>query len=459
MPQHWQGDWAIIGSYDRSEEPTDEAVEGMIRWLNARQEGVARARQEVESDVSVLHAAEINIVLPAMEDGERRVINAVVPETDVDLVSHNSYAEMHRGYVAPNPNREGMPPTVTPPEQVELMYRTLDYVNEKTPEPVSYVQNALVNPGKNVFIGEYGFPAVTKGTKEATRLNKLMTQVALDWGARWLLHWQLYDNENKGYGLIRPDGSKSATCQYYERLIETDRVPSPPTYVLLEFEFDELVDQRAFACSEMELRERGSGESWTYDIGTPMDEPLIWSGSFWTDEHEGRTSRWFGGNDGITRIFLTRTAFDGAKTLRLLGRPREAGIEATVRVNDRPVDSIQFSENRWRDWTVSLADETTTATTDAQRSNSESTTTTTERDTTKMAANVSSTTTERMSGRTRTTTTTASSSTTSPPTARASTTPPSAKNENVRGFGALAALAGLGTVAYRRYRSSRDEQN
>lgn len=359
--QHWQGDWAIIGSYDRSEEPTDTAIEGMIRWLNARQEGVARAREEVASDVTVLHAPEVNIVLPAMEDGERRVTNAVLPETEVDLVSHNSYAEMQRGLIPPNPNSDAGG-TVPPPEQVALMKDTLNYVNDEAPDPSEYVRERLVHPDRNVFVGEYGVPEVTKGVKSQTHQSRVMTDVALDWGARWVIYWQLYDNKEDGSWLVREDGSTTPTYEYFRRLLGTNRVPSVPSYVRVDIEFDRLVDDRAFKCSTFELLDRASGTPLTFDVGTPLEEPLFWEGAFWTHETEDRTFRWFGGNDRRTTIYVHSDRFDGAEALRLHGHPREPGVSAEISVNGARTDEIEFVEKRWRDWHLSLSGAATSAT-------------------------------------------------------------------------------------------------
>lgn len=465
--QHWQGDWAIIGSYDSSQEPTDEAVAGMIRWLNARQEGVTKARQEVESDVAVLHATEINIVLPAMLDGERRVVNAVLPETNVDLVSHNSYDEMHLGYVPGNPNndeergvmagRHYQYEPVTPPEQVELMYETLDYVNRQAPEPSAYARDVLSNPEKNVFVGEYGFPSQTKGMKQSARLSKVMTDVALDWGARWVLYWQLYDNEETGYWLIRSDGTKTPTYRYFRKLIETNRVPTPPTYVELQFEFDRLVDDRAFACAELAFQKPGSGESHAFDLGTPMKEPVIWDGTFWTHENGDRTWRWFGGNDGLTRIFVPQQALAEAETLRLHGHPRETDIEATLRVNGETTDAIQFSENRWRDWSLSLAPKST-----RQRTVTE-TTTTAEKDTTTTRRTTTATTSDpsRVTETSPTTSlrnqSTVSATTETGQSATSVTDPPN--SGDTPGFGPLAALTGLGSIGYKLVRDRPTDRN
>jgi len=80
--QHWEGDWLIRGSYDKNVDPKPEAINGMIDWLNARQEGVNQAREEVGLDgVWVYHAAEVNRVVSSMKEGKPNVVNTVLPHT------------------------------------------------------------------------------------------------------------------------------------------------------------------------------------------------------------------------------------------------------------------------------------------------------------------------------------------------------------------------------------------
>src|SRR3954454_11572484 len=55
--QNWEGDWAIRPAADAKLVPTREAIAGMIRWLNARQDGVERGRRDQPSrGVQVYHA-------------------------------------------------------------------------------------------------------------------------------------------------------------------------------------------------------------------------------------------------------------------------------------------------------------------------------------------------------------------------------------------------------------------
>jgi hypothetical protein len=90
--QHWEGDWLIRGNYDRNIDPKPEAISGMIDWLNARQAGVNRAREEVGTrGVRVYHAAEVNRVVASMKEGRPGVVNTVLPRTKLDLVSYSAW--------------------------------------------------------------------------------------------------------------------------------------------------------------------------------------------------------------------------------------------------------------------------------------------------------------------------------------------------------------------------------
>ncbi len=68
--QNWEGDWMLRGSskeqWAKGEYPDlDKRSAAFIRWLQARQRGVERARAEnPTSKCKVLHAVEVNQVLP-----------------------------------------------------------------------------------------------------------------------------------------------------------------------------------------------------------------------------------------------------------------------------------------------------------------------------------------------------------------------------------------------------------
>jgi len=203
--QNWEGDWALTDS-KTLREPDPAAIEGMIAWLNARQDGVDRARREVPSrGVRVLHAAEANLVARAMK-GHVTVTNSVFPRTRCDLYSYSCW-DLPRG--------DG-------PKLAEA----LDYIASKAPD------SALFGD-RNVYLGEFGAPENVVGGPEKQRDSvRTSVETALRWGARYVVYWQLYCNEParkvegkpsnadcRGFWLIRPDGSKPPVWDYFRELL------------------------------------------------------------------------------------------------------------------------------------------------------------------------------------------------------------------------------------------------
>lgn len=210
-----------------------------------------------------------------------------------------------------------------------------------------------MDPGKNVFLGEFGSPEKRTGKKSQRRLSELMARTVLDWDARWAVYWQLYDNEENGWWLIRPDGSKTAIYRYFQERLSADEIRGLPRYRRIDIEFDRLPDDLGFKCAEFELRGRDTGESLTFDIGEPLKEPAFWRGVFWTGESSYGTFRWFGGAE-TTTIFVEDTEFADASELRVYGHPAEEEMEAKISVDGVQTGTIDFHEKRWRDWTVTL---------------------------------------------------------------------------------------------------------
>lgn len=203
--QNWEGDW-VLKDVKVEVEPTPIAVQGMIDWLNARQDGVDKARAEVGMHgVTVAHAGEVNLMGLAME-GRTTVANNVLPKTHCDLVSYSSWD------------------TLRDPEKFR---KALDYLREKMPDSKLYGSD-------NVYVGEYGAPENDVGGPEKQlAFIKSATEVALDWGARWVVYWELYCNEPsreyegrptnadcRGFWLIRPDGTKPPVWDYFAGLLK-----------------------------------------------------------------------------------------------------------------------------------------------------------------------------------------------------------------------------------------------
>ena len=190
---HWEGDWALRGSFDGNKNPGQQEIQGMIDWLSARQAGVNRGRDEVTSTTArVFHAAEVNRVQDCMSKRLNGVTNKVLPHVAVDLVSYSAYD------------------TQDNPAQLR---KALDYI----------AMHSIDRPpfgSHNVYLGEIGYPENKRTREEVVRGLNAAMDVGLDWGCPYILYWQVYCNEPertpvkqnqdvRGFWLVRPDGSKS----------------------------------------------------------------------------------------------------------------------------------------------------------------------------------------------------------------------------------------------------------
>jgi len=222
--QHWEGDWDIRPKESRRppEDPAPVAIEGMIRWLNARQDGVNLARREVaDSDVKVYHACEVNLVEMAIE-GKKSVTNDVVPHTYCDLYSYSAYDTIHYAR-----NEETL-------EEARQRFRAaLDYLASKAPDSADF-------GNKNIYIGEFGQPEVKSHQdreitpEKSMRVIRMTTQEALGWGCPYVVYWQVYDNESRvyhrrprndevrGFYLIKPDGTRAPAWYYFVSLLKPE---------------------------------------------------------------------------------------------------------------------------------------------------------------------------------------------------------------------------------------------
>ena len=211
--QHWEGDWLIRGNFDRKIDPEPVAIRGMIDWLNARQAGVNQARQEVgQRNVRVYHAAEVNRVVVSMKQGRPGVVNKVLPHTNLDLVSYSAWDSVTEQHKDPN-----------------LFGEALDFIAANIPDSPDF-------GNRNVYLGEFGMPENGFSAEQIRKAIPNAVQTALDWGCPYIVYWQLYCNELKapqkrppvqdndavrGFWLIRPDGSKAWTWDYFYRLLNT----------------------------------------------------------------------------------------------------------------------------------------------------------------------------------------------------------------------------------------------
>jgi hypothetical protein len=207
--QHWEGDWLIRGNFDAKSDPTPTAISSMIEWLNARQAGVNQARREVgQNGVCVYHAAEVNRVVVSMKQGKPNMVNSVLPYTNPDLVSYSAWDAATEHFNDPNVLRDA-----------------LDFIAKNTPDSPDF-------GNQNVYMGEYGMPENEYSAEQIQKAIPNAVQTALDWGCPYIVYWQLYCNELKkgtppvknnddvrGFWLIKPDGSKAWTWDYFYQLL------------------------------------------------------------------------------------------------------------------------------------------------------------------------------------------------------------------------------------------------
>lgn len=198
---HWEGDWYLLPNYDRNYVPSDERCRNMANWYRTRQNAVDKAKSDTQfSGVNVFHYAEINQVVDAKDSGKKRVVNCVLPLTNVDYVSYSSYDAQWFDQSRYN--------------------SILNYIQANLPPKAGIT-------GKRVFVGEVGNSLEKSGWdiyKHETD-NRKFLRTALAWGSPFVLYWEMYNNEfdtannrHRGFWLINDKNEKQPlyfTFQYF----------------------------------------------------------------------------------------------------------------------------------------------------------------------------------------------------------------------------------------------------
>lgn len=185
---NWEGDWLLLGSYDRADEPDPKRIPEMIKWINNRQKAVDDAKRDTpHEDVKLFYYVEVNLVEKGIR-GRSCITTEVLPHTKVDYVSYSAY-EIGVDYNLDT-----------------AMDRTVSFIEKKLPAKEGI-------DGPRVFIGEFGYKAASFGPEEQKNRSIQFMQAALKRGCPFVLYWQLYDNElvdgkYKGYWLIDNEGKK-----------------------------------------------------------------------------------------------------------------------------------------------------------------------------------------------------------------------------------------------------------
>ncbi len=185
---HWEGDWYLLPNYDAGYVPSTDRLNGMIQWYRTRQNAVDEAlKVTAHSNVQVFTYCEVNRVVDAI-NGKIRVVNKVLPFTNVDYVSYSSYDAQSLSQSEYN--------------------NVMNYIEGNLPARPNI-------KGKRVFIGEMGRSAIdfsfSKSQHES--VNRENIRKALVWGAPFVLYWEMYNNEIKegvqrGFWLIDDKNEK-----------------------------------------------------------------------------------------------------------------------------------------------------------------------------------------------------------------------------------------------------------
>lgn len=240
--QNWEGDNALRAWVIDDPEEYETARKGMVEWLNARQDGIARARREVGMEgVRVVGAVEMTRTPVGRRPFDHPlVVDDVVPYTYSDLYAFSTWGTRLPGDEA-------------------LLLNQLQYIATKAPSSELYGRN-------NLMMGEFGAYELTYTSPEHNypelqdkvtpgkfndysalgqlTANRKQFEYAMQAGVRYAFYWELYCNglrdglslsdmqsdekgfpvatpdQLKGVWLIRPDGSKVPTYHYFRNLIE-----------------------------------------------------------------------------------------------------------------------------------------------------------------------------------------------------------------------------------------------
>jgi len=214
---HWEGDWELLGSYDRDQPTVDPVrISGMIDWLRARQNAVDDAKQKIpHQQVEVYHYTEVNLPHRTFKN-LANLTTDVLPHSGVDYVSYSAYDSFER---------------IPPAEHRGNLILALDLIESRLPPKTGIA-------GKRVFVGEYGFPItlynpdgtlyerIDEATQDARSRN--LARASLEWGAPFVLYWEMYNNEIKdgeqrGYWLIDDRGRKTAMYETHRAFYESAR--------------------------------------------------------------------------------------------------------------------------------------------------------------------------------------------------------------------------------------------
>lgn len=169
---NWEGDWYLLPGYNSKIHAVTTRVQGMIQWLNIRQQAVECARRDIQSTAKVFHYVELNRAYDAYAKGMERLVNKVLPFVVVDYVSVSSYDIQEKS--------------------TDEIDNVITYIERNT-----VFSNVQVPEERRVFIGEYALPAIRFGFDQArhSEENMKIYHKFKSLNMPWILYWNFYNNE------------------------------------------------------------------------------------------------------------------------------------------------------------------------------------------------------------------------------------------------------------------------
>ena len=206
----------------------ERRVAAFTRWFSARQRGVERARAAVPGTrCRVFHAVEVNKVFEG-EVGVPTLTTHVLPWIKPDFISWSAYDGLHTGA------RDGDTTAIG-------VWRGLDLIQR-----YARTTQADHDGRPAVYVGEIGFPENVTTPAAAVEMMDGALGTLFARRIPYVLHWEVFCNERKdgrkhltpgpdpadalrGFWLVRPDGSLSATGEYFRRLLAHAGARLPPS--------------------------------------------------------------------------------------------------------------------------------------------------------------------------------------------------------------------------------------
>ncbi|MBX9804748.1 MAG: hypothetical protein K2Y18_03215 [Alphaproteobacteria bacterium] len=179
---HWEGDGYLA---PEGKDPKDKSIEGMIDWLKIRQKAVDAARRDMKGHTKskIFHYTEVNKVRVAIDNKKRRVVNCVLPCTDVDYVSYSSWDSI---------KFDDPPGTIT--------------------KSIADIECRIIGekpgiPRPRVFIGEFAISAHLAGNPlQHDKRNCELLVWFLERNMPYILYWQIYNDKPRKDGSGNPEG-------------------------------------------------------------------------------------------------------------------------------------------------------------------------------------------------------------------------------------------------------------